>query len=198
MVRKKIDLAPGNKAGFGFLEIIMAITILGLLGALAIPNFLRQQAGYEQKKFVTSLNAVMSEVWQQALMSEKMGKVKLDFRTRTVTVEQATGKTSEEGNPEFEPVFLHYAQNNLQWPETLEFKQFFINQQDEMAARGVGGTTHDLWFYVMPSGMAQEVVANIVDTRYATADSDGKELSLVLNPFTLQFRTYHEFQIPSA
>ncbi|MFT6765457.1 MAG: prepilin-type N-terminal cleavage/methylation domain-containing protein [Alteromonas naphthalenivorans] len=199
MLLKMTGSVPGNtKPGFGLLEIVIALAILGALTSLAVPNYLRQQAGYERKIFVTSLNAVMSEVFQQTLMTEKIGRVKLDFKQRTITVEQEVDDFDEEGKKDFKPVLLHYANANYRWPDSFNIKQFFINRKDEVAARGMHGDTDAVWFYVMPSGMAQEVIVNILDVKDETADNDGTEMSLVLNPFTLQFRVYHDFQIPSS
>lgn len=197
-VLKRIEFTPGNQSGFGILEVVIGIAILALLSSMVVPNYMKQQAGYERKKFVTGLNAIMSEVWQRALMSEKIERVGFNFKTRIVSVSQATDRFDKDGNPEFDPITLHYADNNFYIPESFDFKQFYINQEDEMAARGAHGTTDDVWFYVMPSGMAQSVIINFFDTKDAKVDTDGKEVSLVLNPFTIQFRVYHDFQIPSA
>lgn len=199
MVQKKTGLVFGNtKPGFGLLEVLLALTIFGLVASVAIPNYMRQQAGYERKKFVTSLNALMSEVFQLGLMEEKIERVKFDLKQRSIIVEQETDSYTDEGTKIFKPIALHYVDTKYQWPETFDFKQFFVKRQDEMLARGVHGDTDEVWFYVMPSGMAQEVIINILDSKDETVDKDGIEMSLVLNPFTLQFRRYDDFQIPSA
>lgn len=189
---------PGNYPGFGLIEIVIAIALFAVLGSLVVPNYLRQQAGYEQKKFMTGLNALMSEVWQRALTSGKIEKVKFDFNARIITVEQQADTKDKDGKSEFEPITLHYAQNKLSWADTLVFQNFFINREDEFATRGPHGTINDAWFFVMPSGMAQEVIINLVDTKQAGPDQEGKEYGLVLNPFTLQYKVYDEFQYPGA
>jgi prepilin-type N-terminal cleavage/methylation domain-containing protein len=199
MLLKMTGSVSGNtKPGFGLIEVLIAVSILGMIGSVAVPNYLRQQAGYERKAFVISLNAVMSEVFQQALISEKVERIKFDFKQRSITVEQESDSFDDDGNKEFKPVLLYYVDTKYRWPETFDIKQFFVKQKDEVAARGVHGDTDFIWFYVMPSGMAQEVIINIIDTKYESVDQDGKEMSLVLNPFTLQFRAYHDFQIPSS
>lgn len=199
MLLKMTGLVPGKpKPGFGLLEILIALAILGALASIAVPNYMRQQASYERKKFVTSLNALMSELFQQALISEKIERVKFDFKKRSITMEQEGDHYDEDGNKVFKPVLLHYVDAKYRWPETFEFKQFFVKRQDEIAVRGTHGDTNEVWFYVMPSGMAQEVIINILDTQDEAVHKDGTEMSLVLNPFTLQFREYHDFQIPSS
>lgn len=199
MLLKTTGSVSGNsKPGFGLLEILIALAILGALASIAVPNYMQQQASYERKKFVTSLNALMSEVFQQTLINEKIERVKFDFKKRSITMEQEDDRYDEDGNKLFKPVLLHYVDTKYRWPETFEFKQFFVKRQDEIAVRGVHGDTNEVWFYVMPSGMAQEVIINILDTQDEAVHKDGTEMSLVLNPFTLQFREYHDFQIPSS
>lgn len=199
MVLMIAGLASGKKKpGFGLLEILIALAIIGALVSLAVPNYIRQQAGYERKKFVTSLNALMSEALQQALVTEKIERIKFDFKNRIITMEQEGDGYDDEGKKIFKPVLLHYVDTKYRWPETFDFKQFFVNRQDEMMARGVHGNTDTVWFYIMPSGMGQEVIINILDAKDEAVDKDGTEISLVLNPFTLQFREYHDFQIPSS
>jgi prepilin-type N-terminal cleavage/methylation domain-containing protein len=191
MVLKSKGLMPGKKPGFGLLEVVIALSLLAALASVVLPNFVKRQSGYERKQFVTRLNALMSEVWQRSLLEGRLQRVFFDFKERKIFVQEQKKLQTKE----FDQVVLYQAENNFQWPESIEIKEFFVNQKDEMAAYG---DTQTLWFFVVPSGVAQEVIINFIDTKEATVDKDGKETSLVLNPFTLQFRVYDVFQVPAA
>ena len=56
-----------------------------------------------------------------------------------------------------------------------------------------GRQTTELWFFIVPEGLAQDVVINLLDMR----DKDrgkAKQVGLVLNPFAAQFKSYDSFQ----
>ena len=61
-------------------------------------------------------------------------------------------------------------------------------------ARIVGGTTQRVWFYLMPQGLAQSVVINMIDRSDTTKVPKGQPVGLVLNPLSVQFRAYNAFQ----
>jgi len=186
------DCLLGKKPGFGLIEVMFAIALIGIMAAIALPAFSRRQAGYERKRFVTGFNALLSEAQQVALEKGKLVRVFFNFTTRTITVQ--TVKDFYALEKEYESVALIYAENNFIWPESQEIENFFVNGIDEMNQHEV---TTTLWFFIVPSGTAQQVIINIRDM-HGTVSVDGKPYSLVINPLTAQCREYYEFQIPSA
>lgn len=176
---------------------MVVIAILGILTAVAIPNLFSRKPFYEQKAFVTSLNAFMAEAWQRGLTSQKIQKVGFDLQQRKVLLEQETNQLDTNGVYTFTPVVVHYAPAAPSWPESFDIQQFFVQGVDELSSQGKQRQAHTIWFFLLPGGLAQEVVINMLDTKNKGHDHEGKKSSLVLNPFTVQFKTYDEFQTPA-
>ena len=80
-------------------------------------------------------------------------------------------------------------------PKIWEIKNFFIKGRDELSTT-TSHATDTLWFYITPEGVAQEVIINMLDTNDTGANNNPAQASAVLNPFTLQFTLYDEFQQP--
>ena len=184
-----------NYPGFSLLELMVVMVILGLMLAITIPNLLKRKPLYEQKAFVASLNAFMAEAWQRGLTTQKIQKIVFDIPQRTVLLEQETNQQDPQGGAQFSPVVVQYAPAAPSWPQSFEIQQFFVQGADELASRT--STKHTVWFFVLPGGLAQEVIINMVDTKNQTDLDEGKKIGLVLNPFTVQFKTYDEFQNPA-
>ena len=171
------------------------MAIIGLIAAVAIPNLFKRRPLYEQKAFVTALNAFMAEAWQRGLTTQKTQKVVFDLQERKVRLEQEMNKLDPQGAKTFTPVVVQYAPAAPSWPQTFEIQQFFVQGADELSSRTQ--TKNAVWFFVLPGGLAQEVIINIVDTKTQNDRDEGKKTGLVLNPFTVQFKTYDEFQSPA-
>lgn len=186
---------PGKFCTYGFslIQLVFAMAIVAVSVAIAIPNFTNQLQKYERKKFVTELNAFMAEAWQQGLATQKAQKITFLLNTREVTLAQETG-VSDTTEPVFAPSATQYAPLHLTWSERFEIKQFFVNGVEMLTAQQ---TTDTVWTFLVPGGLAQELIINILDVKNAPVDQDGKKMSLVLNPFTVQFKTYDDFQNPA-
>lgn len=188
-------LCNKNRPGFSLTELVFAMAIVGLMVAIAIPNLFKRKPLYEQKAFVTSLNAFMAEAWQRGLTTQKIQKIVFDIPQRRVLLEQETNQQDPQGGVQFAPVVVQYAPAAPSWPEAFEIQQFFVQGADELSSST--RTTNAVWFFVLPGGLAQEVIINMVDTTSQTDLDEGKKVGLVLNPFTVQFKTYDEFQSPA-
>ena len=173
---------------------MMVMAIVAVVATVALPNLMQRMPSYERKALVTRLNACMAQVWQQGLVSQKIQRVTFDIQKRTLVLEQETDQVDPvTQQPVYKEVLAQYA-GRVTWPQTFVIKQFFVQGFDELTSQQ---KTDKIWFYLLPAGMAQEVVINLVDTKNAPADQEGKKMSLVLNPFTVQFKTYDDFQSPA-
>ena len=157
--------------GFGILEILIALVIMGLIMSIAIPNLKKLLPGQQKKEFVNQVNFFTQLAWQKAITTRQVFKIIFDINKRTISV------TPEEGKP---------LQNTYIWPTNITIKNLYVNNEDLLHLQG--RTTYNAWFFVVPDGLTQNVILN--------ATLNEKELSLVLNPFTAQFTLYDKFQKP--
>ena len=56
------------------------------------------------------------------------------------------------------------------------------------------GTTDNVWFFIIPDGLTQEVTINFVDYDDMLPNGDARQFGLVLNPFSAQFKLYDTFK----
>lgn len=168
--------------------------LLGLVATIVVPNLQNQVPGYKRKQFITHVTALSRLAWQQALAQQKAFRLFFDIEKHLIKVEQETDKKDKDGRPVFQEVAIPYLKSTYEWPENILIKQFFIDKQELMARVGI--KTQEVWFYFAADGLAQPVIINIVDTNDLNAQGKPEQRSLVINPFTGQFKEYDEFQKP--
>jgi len=178
--------------GFTLIEVMVSILIIALLGALIIPNFRARTPRYERELFVARLGAQVQAAWQHALITRTLHKVVFDLKGRRVWVEYARKGQDEKGQPAFRPLKQWHGVGPMQWDERFKFKQFMIEGFDEMD-RSTDRATVEVFFYVVPDGLTQEVTINMLDTK-DTIERRPRPFSLVLNPFTARFEYHDSFQ----
>lgn len=181
------------KPGFTFIELVIVVLLLGIIGAISIPNLRYLMPGYKRKEFVTHVSGLVQLGWQNALVSQKLHRLFFDLKTRTMRLEIETRKP-ENTQEFFEPVKLVNVSAQYQWPDTIEIKQFFIDGNNVMGAAGFKAET--MWFYIVPEGMVQEVIINLVDTKERDAEKKPFSFSLVVNPFTANLKMHEGFSKP--
>lgn len=181
----------GIKPGFSFLEIVIVLLILGLIGSVVIPNLQFRAADYQRKEVAEKLEALIRAGWQQALQSQQLHRVWFDLKTKLVRLEIVIEPKAEGQKPRYEPVTVQYATTQFTIPDAITIKQFFIQGSDALNQPGI--KVESVWFYIVPEGLVQEVVINAVDANESDAQGKGHQFSFVVNPFTAQLSLYESF-----
>lgn len=181
--------------GFTLIEIVVVIMLIAILGAITIPNLRSRNPGYARKQFFDQLEAVVNVAQLEAVKKNTAHRIFFNLQNRQVRLEAATKQTTQNGTPVYKSVSTPHIKTNLQWPQNLEIKNFFVKGRDEISGTS-SHVTDTLWFYIVPEGVAQDAIINMLDTNDLDANNNPAQASAVLNPFTLQFTLYDEFQQP--
>lgn len=182
-----------SNKGFTLFQLLVALGIIGLLGAALVPNLRRENPAQERKNFVSELNKLMSYAWFNGVTQNKVQRIVFDFNASIVRLEQQTQKTEHPGQEaEYVPIKRTHTATSLAWPKHYEIKNFFIEGYDEAAK--YSGSLDTTWFFLVPDGLTQDVILNIVDTKNIKSSRKGTPFSLVLNPFSAQFKEFNHFQ----
>lgn len=181
------------KKGIMLLEVIIAISLMALLAAVAVPNIRARFPAQITNKFVSDVSSLTSVAWQSSITTGALHRVIFDFKSRKIFIEkekkEAVGKGLSEEEA-FEPVSSGYL-SNIYYPKHLEVKNFYVAGKDELE-----GNVEQSWFFITPIGITQEVVINFEDSSRPGLD-DPDIFGLVLNPFSAQFKKHETAQEPS-
>lgn len=182
-----------SKSGFTLIEIVVALAIIALLATAISPVFSGRLPRAKREEFINKLSALTQFGWQQALITHTAHRLYFNFDKHTITLQVATDKKDSDGEPVCLTVKPLYVQTQITIPEQVRVQQFILEGFDEMS-RFTGKSTGQVWFYIMPEGLTQAVIINMVDTQDTLAKKAPRPIGLVLNPFSARFGVYDTFQ----
>jgi prepilin-type N-terminal cleavage/methylation domain-containing protein len=184
-------MCGANKPAFTLVEILVTIALIGAMATILLP-ILRKRPGAERKTAIANLNSLSVLARNQAIATGKNQKIVFDLKDHTVHLEQETDEKNSSGVPVYKRSRQAYIQNSFDWPAHLQIKQFLVEGSD-MMTKFSGADTQQMWFFVAPSGLGQEITLNFIDVKNKRANAP-RQIGLVLNPFTVQFKEYDAFQ----
>lgn len=183
-----------NRSGFSLLELLVAIAIIGLLSAVIVPNLQRTTPRYEREAFIARFNSLVQYGWLQALLTHKTQRITVDVGKKRISLAASSDERDRSGELIFKPIPDAVEDTEIVIPDQIQIKQFFIEGFD-MMTKFARSKTASMWFYIVPEGMAQNVVVNFMDIQ-DLRDDQPRQGALILNPFTALFKTYDTFQKP--
>ncbi|HJZ24242.1 MAG TPA: type II secretion system protein [Candidatus Babeliales bacterium] len=188
----RVKSLHNKKKGLTLIELMVVIVIIGIMATIVIPNLRRSSPNQQRKEFISYLNALSLYAMQRAVQMNKTQEVAFDIKNRTLLLKQQ-GRVIPGRSTEFEPVKSSFLKTEFHWSPHISFKNIFINGEDKMT---IQQKLTETWFFITPEGIAQEVIINAVDKNDKQEGAKGHQFSLVLNPFTVQFKEYDTFQKP--
>lgn len=183
-------------AGFSLIEIIFGIVLLGIIVAMVVPNFSGRVPLYQRKEFISTLNAVVRRAWVKTIESAHPHKIVFNLHQRTLKIQERTEQKDAAGEFIFKDVHAQYIKAGFVWDERYKIENFYIEGVDEAGRHASGSQLEDIWFFIVPEGLAQEAIINILDTYDSKDGNEGKQIGLVLNPFSVEFEVYDDYQYP--
>lgn len=184
-----------NKRGFTFIELMVAIFLIGIMAAVTIPYLRGDDPELVRNQFVEELNTFSSLVWYNAIVTGKVHKVVIDLQESQMFAEIQTDEKTGQGDPKYEPMQIDYSNSLFNWDNRkFEIKDIYVNNKSALFSGD--GNSDKVWFFIMPDGLSQSVKINFYDVAEGKDFGESSDYSLVLNPFSVQFKIYETFQKP--
>jgi prepilin-type N-terminal cleavage/methylation domain-containing protein len=172
-----------NSRAFTLIELLIVILIIGILGSVLAPRLAPRTAKTEKEAFIAQLNSLNRAALTQAITTQTLFQLFWDLEHRTIEIRKHTGNYDRNGDPECKPMQIPYGMQSVTIPERFIVKQFSIEGVNELAG---ARATKQVWFYIVPDGISQQVTIVFTDTHEDITDAE-KKLTLILNPFTVRY-----------
>ncbi len=179
--------------GFSFLELMIVLALIGMLGAFVVPNVFRTKQGAQRKEFLVQFEALLKDAVLRSITKNMMHQIFIDIEHEKIQT-RVFQKNAIETNQHKSFVKIEDVEylTEIVFPKYFIIKDFFINGIQELVP---GNMVLDVVFYVMPDGTSQAIVANLIDEEEEGITPDIK-FSFVINPFYARMSVHESFQTP--
>ena len=196
VVPKLSGFIRSSKSGFSLIELMIVVAIMGVMATIVVPYLSPDNSEQERQEFVSKLNLFMTSAWYNSLTTGKIHRVVIDLQAAQMFIEIQADEKTGQSESKYELVQIDYNENIFAWNrEQFKFKDVYINDKNVMFADE--GSSDKTWFYIVPDGLAQNVIFNFRDVKESKYLGEVSNYSLVLNPFSVQFKLYESFQKPT-
>lgn len=183
------------QAGFTIIELMIVIALIGVMAIIVVPVFRSDNTSQARQEMAGKLNMLVSTAQYNAIASGNITRVVFDLKKAQISLEELAKQKDSLGQDKYDLLKIDYNDTSLAWDQNLQIKEFYINNQNALSSDE--GSSAKVWFYIVPDGNAQNVMINFTDTHENEKLNEIIEYSLVLNPFTVQFKLYDMFQRPA-
>lgn len=172
------------RKGITLIEIVIALAIVVFIAALVMPR-LPRRATSERDALRYELATLLQTAYVQALTTHNVQRILFKIADARVELQQLKAGQDVHKESSFEPVRLSYVVTAFSWDPVYQLVNFVVKGREEVThAEGI--STKTTWFYISPSGLAQEVR---ITFRHKER---GDAFTLQINPFTLQVQVARE------
>lgn len=193
--KKKTELkhTSVSQQGFSFLELMVVLALLGLLGAFVVPNLFRSQKNAERKELLYSFETLIKDTVVRSIVEGTTHQIYIDIAHEVIQM-RMYNPASPESNPhkKFIPVQDGHYLTEIKFLKKFKINNFFINGVDEVTS---GTAMQDVMFYIMPDGTSQAIIINFIAQ---DEDSNAQDIhfSCLINPFYARMFVHETFQTP--
>ena len=177
----------GSRNGFTFIELMVAIVIIGIMATFIVPPFFRQAAP-PIDTFASELNNLIRTGILDAIETDRVHRIYFDFVKTRISLETATKKVADADlkSARYVAVQSVAAPTVVDLPEddVLRVVHFYIGATEERMPLNF------IYFFIGADGTVQDVTIVLLDVETKLTKT------LMINPFSGQLVIYEGSRKP--
>lgn len=165
------------KKAFTLIEMIVVITLIGVMATIIIPRISRRKPNTEWSSVVQDINNLIFLARQEAMANHKIHRLvfKADEKgPHEVYIEDQSPSVNKPGEYSYKTVTSLYAKTRYEFPDVIKINAVFLGKKDLLLDNGNKG-----YCYIVPDGLVQEIFVRM------TRREEGNESKVTLK--TLPF-----------
>lgn len=147
------------QVAFTLIEMLVVITIIGVIAALIIPRLAHQQPQAEWSTILNDLNDIVYFTRQEAISSQKI--CRLTFQTNTdkpdtITIEAEENDPEKPGKKKYMQISSFLFKTKYTFHESIKIRGLFHGKVEALSEnRGTG------YCYFIPDGLVEDITVNL-------------------------------------